>query len=306
MTPRYKLLLFVLAILNSALAVAQQGSPGVCPRDDKEFAAVQQRAVANDPVAQTALASCYDLGLHVQPDGKESIRLLTEAANQDYAPAEYELGRIYLYGRGIPVDYAKALLWERKAADHGDARAQRDLAFMYERGFGVPADPAEAAQWNLRAAVQGNTQAQAQLARALETGTGVQRNDAEALRWYRNAAEKDPKAQLLMARKLAEAPNTCNPALHWYKKAAEGGEVEAMRGMGELYLTKPCGVDRRNSYLWFYIAARFGSRESQSELEKAASLITPAQKKSAESKAEEWISKHPGAGKEEEHEEEKR
>ena len=90
-----------------------------------------------------ALAICYDLGMHVKPDGKESIRWITKAANQGYAPAEYELGRIYLYGRGIPVDYAQALIWERKAAEQGDPRAQRDLAFMYERGFGVAADPAK-------------------------------------------------------------------------------------------------------------------------------------------------------------------
>ena len=68
---------------------------------DKDFTTVQQRADANDPAAQMALACCYDLGLHVKPDGKESIRWITKAANQGYAPAEYELGRIYLYGRGI-------------------------------------------------------------------------------------------------------------------------------------------------------------------------------------------------------------
>ena len=79
----------------------------------------------------------------MKPDGKESISWTTKAANQGYVPAEYELGRIYLYGRGIPVDYAQALIWERKAAEQGDPRAQRDLAFMYERGFGVAADPAK-------------------------------------------------------------------------------------------------------------------------------------------------------------------
>jgi TPR repeat protein len=69
------------------------GNTDVCPRDDKDFTAVQQHANANDPAAQTALYSCYDLGMRVKPNGKESIRLLTKAAGQGYAPAQYEVGR---------------------------------------------------------------------------------------------------------------------------------------------------------------------------------------------------------------------
>ena len=95
--------LFAIATLSFGIARSQEARTPVCPRDDKDFTAIQQRADANDPAAQMALASCYDLGMHVKPDGKESIRWITKAANQGYVPAEYELGRIYLYGRGIPL-----------------------------------------------------------------------------------------------------------------------------------------------------------------------------------------------------------
>jgi len=94
MTRYYPLRLFAIAIAISISALAQAQRTDACPRDDKDFTAVQQRADANDPAAQMALASCYDLGMHVPPDGKESIRLITKAANQNYVPAEYELGRI--------------------------------------------------------------------------------------------------------------------------------------------------------------------------------------------------------------------
>src|SRR4029077_19530155 len=169
----------------------QADRSNVCPREAKDFAVIQQRAETKDPVAQTALSSCYDLGQHVQPDGKESIRLLTEAAGQGYAPAQYEIGRIYLYCRGMPADYAKALLWERKAAEQGDPRAQRDLAFMYERGFGVAADPAQAAAWNGKAAAQGEPEAQLHLAQALDEGKGVRKDTEAASRWYAKAARQD-------------------------------------------------------------------------------------------------------------------
>lgn len=297
-----KLLFLVVALANFAFAAAQSDKPDVCPRDTKDFAVIQQRAEAKDPVAQTALASCYDLGQHVQPDGKESIRLLTEAAGQGYAPAQYEIGRIYLYGRGIPADYAKALLWERKAADQGDPRAQRDLAFMYERGFGVAADPAQAAAWNRKAAAQGQPEAQLHLAQALDEGAGVSKDTEEARKWYAQAArQKQPAAQLELARESAGQGN-CSVAVHWYEEAAGHGQLQAMYELGRLYLNR-CGPNREEAFKWFIIGARFGSDESKREADGLATALPAAQKKHAEIAAAKWIKEHPGSEKEEDEEE---
>lgn len=60
MIPAYQLRLFVIAIAISISALAQAERTDACVRDEKDLTAVQQRADANDPVAQTALASCYD------------------------------------------------------------------------------------------------------------------------------------------------------------------------------------------------------------------------------------------------------
>ena len=257
---RAKVLLpLVLIIVSTALPVAQERRPDVCPRDAAGFAAIQKRAEAGDAVAQTALASCYDLGRHVQPNGKQSIRWLTEAANQGYAPAEYELGRIYLYGRGVPADYSRALLWESKAAGQGDARAQRDLAFMYERGFGVPADPAKALEWNRQAAAQGQAD-----------------------------------AQLELARKFAKRPD-CMNAVRWYKEAAAHGHPAATYELGKLYLTHKCGSDRNKALMWFTIGARFGSEDSKAEIAKLARTMSAAEKRRAEIAADKWVTTHAGA-----------
>jgi TPR repeat protein len=302
MTPDYPLRLFAFTIISFSIAAAQIGKSDVCPRDDKDFATLQQQAGAKDPVAQTALASCYDLGQHVQPDGKESIRLLTEAANQGYVPAEYELGRIYLYGRGIPVDYAQALLWERKAGEQGDPRAQRDLAFMYERGFGVAADPAQAAEWNQKAATQGNPEAQLHLAKAIDEGAGVSKDSEEARKWYAKAAEQEqPAAQLELARESAGQGNW-PIAVHWYEEASAHGQEQAMYELARLYLSK-CGPDKEKAFTWFTIAARFGSIEGKTEAGKLAKTLSAAQKKKDQVRVAEWIKEHPGSDKEEDEEE---
>lgn len=301
MTSGYPLRLVALMTISFASALAQAGESDVCPRDDKDFVAIQQRAEANDPAAQMALASCYDLGMHVQPDGKESIRLITKAANQDYVPAEYELGRIYLYGRGVNIDYAQALLWESKAAEKGDPRAQRDLAFMYERGFGVAADAAQAAEWNRKAAAQGNAEAQLHLAKALDEGAGVNKDAQEARKWYGKAARQEqPAAQLELARQSAGQGN-CPVAVHWYEEAAGHGEAQAMYELGRLYLSK-CSTDKDKAFTWFTIGARFGSGESKAEAEKLSKTLSAAQKKRDELRVAEWIKEHPGSDKEDEEE----
>jgi TPR repeat protein len=303
MTIPNKLSLFMFAMMSFASAWAQESGAAACPREDAEFAAVQKRADAKDPVAQTAMASCYDLGRHVQPNGKEAIRWLTQAANQGYGPAEYELGRIYLYGRGVPADYAQALQWERKAADQGDARAQRDLAFMYERGFGVPADPAQAMEWNRKAATQGQPDAQLHLARALQEGSGVQKNPGEARQWYAKAASREqPEAQLELARKLAQGPD-CTKAIYWYKKAAAHGQSAAMYELGNFYLAPKCGPNREQAFTWFMIGARFGSHESNAAAGNLEKVLTAAGKKRAQLFAEQWIKQHPGSQQEEDDDE---
>ncbi len=276
-----------------------------CPVLRNEFDRLEKRAKAGNPQAQTVMASCYELGRNVKPNGLETIRWLKLAADQGYAPAEYELGRMYLYGRGIPADYQQALLWETKASLQGERSAQRDLAFMYERGLGVPADPREATVWNRMAAEQGEPQAQLHLAEALETGRGVPEDPAEArVRYLKAARQGVARAQLKVAQiYAADAAATCQTALVWYGKAAAGGETQAMYESGKLYQTAKCGPDLWNAFVWLRIGGRFGSKESQSEAEKVASSLSPAQKKSAELRIERWIKKHSGAQKEEDEKE---
>ncbi|HZY71927.1 MAG TPA: tetratricopeptide repeat protein, partial [Edaphobacter sp.] len=53
----------------------------------------------------------------------------------------------YDAGKGVPQDFAQAVLWYRKAADQGDARAQYTLGLMYGSGQGIQQDDLEAYFW---------------------------------------------------------------------------------------------------------------------------------------------------------------
>ena len=66
------------------------------------------------------------------------MRLFRPLANQGDALAQTTLGEMYANGKGVPQDYAQALVWFRKAADQWYAPAQDDLSWMYAEGEGVP------------------------------------------------------------------------------------------------------------------------------------------------------------------------
>ncbi|HXT65649.1 MAG TPA: tetratricopeptide repeat protein [Nitrospiraceae bacterium] len=98
--------------------------------------------------------------------------------------ADIEAG-MEAYGRG---DYATALREWRPLAERGHAGAQYNLGMLYDFRKGVPQDFAMARQWYEKAAAQGHAGAQNNLGGLYEFGHGVTRNDVLAYMWYDIAA----------------------------------------------------------------------------------------------------------------------
>ena len=93
-------------------------------------------------------------------DYATALRLLRQLADQGDAWAQFNLGVMYVNGRGVPKDAVQAVKWYRLAADQGDATAQSNLGVMYASGQGVPKDYAQAVKWYRLAADQGDARAQ--------------------------------------------------------------------------------------------------------------------------------------------------
>ncbi|HCN09501.1 MAG TPA: sel1 repeat family protein, partial [Lentisphaeria bacterium] len=70
----------------------------------------------------------------------------------------------------------------------GHATAQYNLGRMYANGLGVPEDDVEAVEWYRKASKQGHTEAQTELGRMCEFGLGVAEDDVEAYAWFSVAA----------------------------------------------------------------------------------------------------------------------
>jgi hypothetical protein len=146
------------------------------------------RAAADQryPPAEYTLSSRYTAGLGVPKDGKEALRLLMDSANQEFVLAQMLLGRAYeagYEGLGIGKDIATAIHWYRQAALQCDA-CQYELWRIYFFGRDVDKDPAEAARFLTRAAEAGLPKAQMQIAFRYLNGEGVAKDDVRAHMWF--------------------------------------------------------------------------------------------------------------------------
>jgi hypothetical protein len=68
---------------------------------------------------------------------------------------------MYEFGQKLPQDYGKAVEWYQIAADQGDGYAQYQVGRAYTRGMGVPIDRVQAYKW-LSLAMQTRSNAEAQ------------------------------------------------------------------------------------------------------------------------------------------------
>jgi len=133
------------------------------------------------------LFACFALLLQQQShalDAETDINNIINSAEQGDAKAQYDLGALYLSGRGVKQDDAEAAKWFRKAAEQGDAKAQFNFGVMYYEGRGVPQDDAEAVKWFHKAAEQGHAPAQSSLGAMYALGRGVPKDYAEACSWF--------------------------------------------------------------------------------------------------------------------------
>ena len=192
-------------------------------------------------------------------------------AEQGDAGAQFNLGFMYEYGKGIPQDYVEAARWYRQAAEQGDADAQFSIAIMYDNGQGVPQDDVEAVRWYRQAAEQGNTSAQFNLAIMYDSGQGVPQDDVEAVRWYRQAAEQgNASAQFNLALMYTYGegvPQDYAEAAKWYRQAAEQGNTSAQFNLAIMY-DNGQGVpqDDVEAVRWYRQAAEQGDASAQFNL----------------------------------------
>jgi uncharacterized protein len=128
----------------------------IYPQDYKRAAELfTVGARAGNPEAQYALATLYKEGKGVQKDEREATRLMGEAARAGNVDAMVEFGIAQFNGTETKKDEASAAQLLLKAARQSNAVAQNRIARMYMAGRGVPVNATEAIKWHIIAKAGG-------------------------------------------------------------------------------------------------------------------------------------------------------
>ena len=205
----------------------------------KAFYWYQKAAEKGDAPAQYNLGVLYLEGEGVPKSDKKAVYWTQKSADQGDVSAQYNLGLMYYDGKGVPQDYKKAEYWYQKAADLGYASAQYNLGLMYYVGKGVPQSDKKAVYWYQKAADQGLTNGQYNIGHMYSKGKGVPQSDKKAVYWYQKAADQGAAyAQFNLGNMYREGrgvPQDYRQAVYWYQKAADQGVASAQYNLGFIY-----------------------------------------------------------------------
>ena len=255
----------------------------------------EARAVKGDMIAQFCLGFMYKHGESVAADNKKAKEWYERAASQGYAPAQNNLGVMYVriyesakkkdpktretavswFEKAANQNYRPAqhnlgvighmrLKWWKQAASQDYAPSQRELGNLYYRGKDVEQSFTEAVKWYGKAANRENPDpiAQHNLGICYEMGRGVREDPEAAFRYYEKAAKQGYIAgKFKLALAYAEGWGTdknLKEAFRWYKEAAQEGSVPAQNNLAAMYGRGE--VIRKNSEIAQEIANEMANR----------------------------------------------
>lgn len=220
------------------------------------------------------------LSIHAQLLAIETIPSLaapSAAAEQRDLDAQFQLGRAYLRGDGMPKDAQKSLDLMRSAAAKGHPEATGSVGYFYSVGLVVPKDEKQAADWFRKGAEMGSAKAQFNLGKSLidtnrDTTKPAEEFRTEGLQWIKKAADQGlPEAALFygMALYFGDHGQTQDypKAEPYLKVAADSGNADAQNALGALYDLALVGtMDRVVAVQWYRKAALQGHLKAQANL----------------------------------------
>ena len=166
---------------------------------------LRQTALNGNPQAQFELGQMYEFGRGVPQDYQEALKYYETAAAGGSAKAEYSIGLLFEHGRGVEANPTLASEWYQKAVDKGDTWAMNNLAMLFSYGKGVEASEDKANELYLRAANLGHFQAQYNLGARYASGRGFDVNLVTAYFWFERSKLGASALNQERANKMLEA-----------------------------------------------------------------------------------------------------
>jgi TPR repeat protein len=252
-------------------------------------------AVAQSDIGMMLLQSAQsETGEARRKTLKEGIDWLRKSVEQEYAPAQCNLGGALECGNGVDVDLPAAINCYRRSAEQGNAGACLNLGGCLQDAGNFK----EAFEWYKNGAeLSGETQpcflansltsslsadtdegirhCQYKLAECYQRGCGVKPSEELAVSWWLKAAEppRDRKGHMDSQAKLGAyyGSNGADAnAFKWYSFAAEQGHPASLFNVGCYYDVgnTGAGVEKNDvtATIFFFVAADKGHALAQHNL----------------------------------------
>lgn len=171
----------------------------------EDFSNIKASAEANEPEAQFKLGQLYEFGKGVEQSFENALIWYQKAADSGLAAAQYNLGLLYEHGRGTEKNYKEAAKWYQRASEKGDPWATTNLAFLYSHGRGVRQSDTVANNLYQEAAETGHFQAQYNLAARYASGRGFEPDLVAAYFWFERCKLGASSLNQERANKMVEA-----------------------------------------------------------------------------------------------------
>jgi TPR repeat protein len=124
------------------------------------FSLFARSAEAGNPISQYNVAMMYANGEGVFVDYQQAGYWFRKSADQRFAPAQFRLGEMHLFGiGGLDRNPDRAASLFRAAAEKGDSDAQMNLAMLIGSPGNERYDPAKALYWCRKAMDGGHVRA---------------------------------------------------------------------------------------------------------------------------------------------------
>lgn len=222
----------------------------------KSFEYVKRAADKGHPIAKSNLANWYRNGFGVEKNCEEAVKLYKEGLAINFDRSIKGLGDMYYYDlecNNIEQDYKKALEYYEMAADQDNIYAQYSLGYMYQYGKGVKKDLDEALVWYTRSADGDNIDAFNNLGVVYEEKS----NSKRAKEWYLKSAKKNNKYGMYnLARIYGDESNEAHFDLDssntWYKKASKLDHSGSQVQLGYNFLNGNGLVKNQDSAFYWY------------------------------------------------------
>lgn len=248
---------------------------GVIKNDSKAIEYFTKSAELKNLDAAFNLGSIYLEGFDtILPDQQKARQYLTQAAEGGIRDAQVLLAKQFFFGYGsINQDLDQARHWFLMAAKDGDMIAQYYVGRIYVEGLGVEIDYKKGFESFEKSASQGDKDAQATIACALINGIHYKQDAVKGVAQLKELADKGhPQSAgtlgLYLFRGIDKViKSDLKQAVDYLTIAANLKHVEPQKILARLYFSKESGItDPVKGEHWLREAARQNDAEALYEL----------------------------------------